>query len=496
MDGESAGGGWSRPARGVRQRLVVEGTVTLVTPAHLGNGDGDALVDLPLLRDAVTGAPLLQGTSLAGAMRAYLLRREFGERPDPTLAQHRQSAATSLFGGSRADVDGAQSPLVVEDSRGTTAVVEVRDGVRLSGATRTAAHGAKFDLETWPAGTTFPVRLELALTGRDDDRLRAALATALAGFADGGIRIGARTQRGYGRLAAGGWTLKTYDLHTPGGIAAWLRAGHADLEGAAGVAQTTGTDSFALLAAAPLPDTRRAFALEAEFALRDSLIIRASPGTVTSVDAVHLASPHGADGSKRPIVPGTSLAGALRARAGKIVRTTTSDPAQADLLVDEIFGGLGDDPHASRITVEELPVDSPGQDQLSQTRIAIDPFTGGVVDGALFTEAPLFAGDATRVRLSLRLVNPREHEVGLLLLLLKDLWTEDLPLGGESAAGRGRLRGLCAELRWTGEAADSPGWSRIEVRNGTLAITGERTAADLERMVQAFNADGAARSMP
>ena len=34
----------------------------------------------------------------------------------------------------------------------------------------------------------------------------------------------------------------------------------------------------------------------------------------------------------------------------------------------------------------------------------------------------------------------------MLLLLLKDLWTGDLPLGGESSIGRGRLRGLEAKL--------------------------------------------------
>ena len=47
-----------------------------------------------------------------------------------------------------------------------------------------------------------------------------------------------------------------------------------------------------------------------------------------------------------------------------------------------------------------------------------------------------------------------QAEIGLLLLLLKDLWTGDLPLGGESGSGRGRLHGFQAECtlpdqRWT-----------------------------------------------
>jgi len=40
--------------------------------------------------------------------------------------------------------------------------------------------------------------------------------------------------------------------------------------------------------------------------------------------------------------------------------------------------------------------------------------------------------------------------VGLLLLLLKDLWTGDLPLGGESSVGRGRLKGKTASLVYSG----------------------------------------------
>jgi hypothetical protein len=50
--------------------------------------------------------------------------------------------------------------------------------------------------------------------------------------------------------------------------------------------------------------------------------------------------------------------------------------------------------------------------------------------------------------LEIRLVNPAPHEIGLLLLLLKDLWTGDLPLGGESSVGRGRLNGRWATLTY------------------------------------------------
>ena len=83
---------------------------------------------------------------------------------------------------------------------------------------------------------------------------------------------------------------------------------------------------------------------------------------------------------------------------------------------------------------------------LVQTRIRVDRFTGGAMDNYLFSEAPVFGGAGNNVTLRLVLRNPREYEIGLLLLLLKDLWTGDLPVGGESSVGRGRLRGLEATL--------------------------------------------------
>jgi len=50
----------------------------------------------------------------------------------------------------------------------------------------------------WEAGTTFPLRFELIVRQRDDAfALKQALATALAGFNDGSITIGARKRRGY-----------------------------------------------------------------------------------------------------------------------------------------------------------------------------------------------------------------------------------------------------------------------------------------------------------
>ena len=81
-----------------------------------------------------------------------------------------------------------------------------------------------------------------------------------------------------------------------------------------------------------------------------------------------------------------------------------------------------------------------------QTRVKIDRFTGGAYETGLINEEPLWSSKTAIVGLNLHLRNPADHEVGLLLLVLKDLWTGDVALGGESSVGRGRLAGRSATL--------------------------------------------------
>jgi hypothetical protein len=72
------------------------------------------------------------------------------------------------------------------------------------------------------------------------------------------------------------------------------------------------------------------------------------------------------------------------------------------------------------------------------SRVRIDRFTQGVVPAALFDEEPWFAGRAC-IRMEVR--NPHKGEAGLFLLLVKDVISEDLPVGGTTSVGRGVFTG-------------------------------------------------------
>lgn len=485
-----------RLSRRIEQRVVVEGALVLQTPAQFGNGDGDDLTDMPLLIDACDGvSPLLTGATLAGALRAYLHRREQGYR-QPGAPQ--QGTLTELlFGGFKGDDEGKQSLLIVDDARGENYGTQLRDGVRLAPQSRTADEGGLFDMQVWSAGTTFPIRLELQLaapqpqTDEPDDayimrrdqhfrRLQQALPTALQGLMDGGITLGGRKNRGFGRITVKHWRVRRYDLMLPAQLMAWLREGNNPLTPIYQVEALSDSEVFANLE--PAVDKRANCTIRATFKLTGSLLIRASgqPGS-QSPDMVHLTDDKG-----RPVLPGASVAGALRQRARRILQLIA--PAHATGWLNDLFGAekMRGPFKASRLIVEETQIDEP-QFDLIQNRVAIDRFTGGAYESALFNEQPVFSKPETRLHINLTIIEPKQRDIGLLLLLLKDLWTGDLPLGGESSVGRGRLEGQHATITCH-EDGQSKQWELQQ--NGAALTVADQDREALEKFVAALWQEG------
>jgi CRISPR/Cas system CSM-associated protein Csm3 (group 7 of RAMP superfamily) len=439
-------------------RIYITGTLVLDGPAHFGNGDVSAATDMPLQRNG-EGRLLLTGASVAGALRAWLA----SENPDD---------ANLLFGHGPSSVNNnrqRQSLLYVDDALADKdATTEMRDQVALDPMTRTAADKKKFDLELIPHGTTFELGFELTLTN-ESDGLLPVLVEALAGLQQGQIGLGKRKSRGFGTCHVKSWTVRRYDLTTLEGVMRWLRRDTRNL--------ASGNDIGALLGAST--PTRRSvpFSIHATFALKGSLLIRAD--AASGADMGHLHSQR--NGKSVPVLSGSSAAGAIRARALRIAQSVSPETGK-DLVVRMFGGEYPDDVlHRSHVRVAETAITG-GKTDLVQHRVRIDRFTGGAYPGALFNQQPLFGTDATRVSIELTIDRESEQleaEAGLLLLVLKDLWTEDLALGGESSIGRGRLQGLEATI-----AMDNRQW-RICEQGGTLAIEGDAEA--LEQFVRSFH---------
>ncbi len=424
--------------RPVAARWTISAEMILESATHLGGGAGDA-ADMVLLRDARTGGPLLPGTSIAGALRSHLADVLGGYR-SPEDAR-----VARLFGGSRGDDLGAQSPLVVFDSVGTLPgdhAVEIRDGVQIDGARGTAEDHKKFDLEVLPAGTRFPLRFDLVVPRAEDEReVVSHLVVALSGLCSSDIALGARRSRGLGAVRARNWRSVRHDLMSPEGWMAWLQSDW-DVPLAGGANGATDVReacerAHAGLALLQVPDRRRRLVVVAEITSIGGLLVRSTPTGPDAPDAVHLRS------AGRSVLPGTGVSGALRKQALRIARVAREEQDDAERWVERMFGprmeGVTSEAnlHASRLRIAESVIDE--GTRLRPSRVRIDRFTQGVVPGALFDEEPEQGG---HVRLRIELREPEPGALGLLVLVLKDLLTGEIAVGGTSAVGRGRFSGI------------------------------------------------------
>ncbi|MEH1966536.1 RAMP superfamily CRISPR-associated protein [Nostoc sp.] len=462
----------SRNQRLIIERIIVKGTLILDTPACLGSGDADGDTDLVILRDSIEDKALLMGSSITGALRNYLREFENG---------YNATEISLLFGGNRNQNDGEQSPLIVNDALSSKLIkAELRDGVKISSLTGTAADKAKYDLELLEAGTIFELYFEL-LIGKGDNReqLIRELLIVLQGLENGEIYLGMKKRRGFGRCYVKKWQVWRFDWQKIDNLIEWLNFQH----------WTTGLlatyNSYPEIAEAfqkagikvktDWKDNRNCLTIQATFTLASPLLIRSSQADAEKVpDDVHLKSRR--NGELKSILSGTSLAGVLRHRAERIVNTL----AENHQIINELFGFVKekkDNPdstyndnnqkaQASRLIVDESIIKE--TNDLVQTRIAIDRFTGGALHGALFQEQPIFASDKTGIELKIELRQPKNYEIGLLLLLLKDLWTGDLTVGSTSSIGRGKLQGKEATITWKNK--NNPKKWKIKLKDDKLQI--------------------------
>lgn len=473
----------------IAQRIIVRGILILDTPTCLGSGDADSPTDLALLRDSVSDSALLTGASIAGALRNYLRECEHGYG----AGEQNCDRATNLFGGTRRDPEGEQSPLIINDAISSTIpTVELRDGVEIELTTGTAKPGHKYDLELLAAGTEFPLYFELLIEKNkaqtEQQPLINCLALALEGLERGEIGIGMKKRRGFGRCHVKEWQVWNFNLEDASDRTVWLNFEHWHT-GLLPERETYSSIATALgVSLENKEDKRYRFLIYAQFQLVGSLLIRSGQdSTGRAPDVVHLKSHRPDKSDSLPVLSGTSLAGVLRHRAERIVNTLGG----SSTLVKELFGFVeGKEAKSSRLVVHEKVIEK--ATDLVQNRIAIDRFTGGAYHGALFDEQPIFGSDETLVTIELELRKPEGYEIGLLLLLLKDLWTSDLPVGGESSIGRGRLKGIKADL--IHHHPQNPKQWEISEENGTLHVTdkadkggsGESVRDTLEGFVKAL----------
>lgn len=287
-------------ARDIAGRLILRGTLVARTPLHVGGLGDDVDTDLPLARDGA-GQLYTPGTSLAGALRQWCEDR-FG------------TSLVEAIWGFQEDDRGDASHVFVEDAviEGSDSVeVEIRDGVGIDRGTGAAAEHIKYDRAVLPRGAELPLRLAIEIGQKHVRSQTLAMFAALRdALAAGDVRLGASKTRGLGRVILQDATIAEQRFNTRAGILATLKAVR---EGAS----LPVNDLEEALKKHP-PSEPPSLEIAIDWEPLGPLMVKAGFDGI-AVDMLPLMS--GVAGELALVLPGSSVKGAFRSQAERIVRT-------------------------------------------------------------------------------------------------------------------------------------------------------------------------------
>ncbi len=388
-------------------KLLFKGELKLDSPLIIGSGEGNNTDNDILLNHK--NEPFIPGSSIAGIISSAM------DKTDIDKAQIKE-----IFGYGE-----KQSQIVFYDlllKKDTKFTITKRDGIAINNKTGITLDKSKFDYEVIDKDAIFDFNI---LCNFYDEKL---LGTIVELFNSGKVKIGAKTNNGFGEVKLTNYKIYAYDLSKKKDVITWLR-------------KSNGRDITEELLKKKYSYTENYISLNLMLSIKDSLIIKSYEDNEFEADSTHLKS----NGDN--IISGSSFKGALRARAERIYNTLSLN---TNMLIGNLFGSKGESDGAGqkgRFAVNEVKL--PDMVSEMQHRIKIDRFTGGTMIGALFDSMPLFSSGEKIEKMEIKIADAKESDLGLLLLLMKDLWSGDLAIGGEKNIGRGVFKGVGATINYS-----------------------------------------------
>ncbi|MBM7839104.1 CRISPR/Cas system CSM-associated protein Csm3 (group 7 of RAMP superfamily) [Alkalihalobacillus xiaoxiensis] len=418
----------------IKQRTYLFLKGKLASPLLSGSGETNETKN-----DVVVDAfnhPFVPGSSLAGAFRHQLEQ----------IFVLDKNEIDSLFGNKE-----RQSRLIVHSMKINNEKITIRDGVELS-EDKLAKEKALYHYQVIETGASWEIRLEWVIRDENDEKNtnkeKALINGILEGIDSGHFRIGAKTNRGFGKLTLKSVQIEEFNYEKKEDAKRWLTwCWDCLIKSDKNVIEDKrllGNDQIKL-------DKTTHFSLWVPLALKDTLMIRSyrideknEDGNLNSKedeqknedDYVHLQA------NGKSVIPGTTWAGAIRSRLSFILDTSFKEMSGKTKLIEALFGSsttvLKDEKlQASFIQVDQSVLNK--DRSLSITRNAIDRFTGGTVEGALYTGKVAVRGETELVLRWTGKNNGLSNEAicGMLLWVIKDLQEGFLAIGGETSVGRG-----------------------------------------------------------
>lgn len=491
------------------------------------------------------GWPCLPGRSVKGAIRAACERavaRVGGAIDEGGLLTKDSLAA--LWGGETAASVLTVHPIVLpvveesvekksesETKGGARTVLRERPGIAIDRYWGAVGDGALFVHEVLPAGADLKLRISGHVdtaSGRTPEQVEALLRLIIELFATKKITFGKRKGVGWGGVALAQDSrensvfLTRTKLDTPDGLVSWLSGGEKlsleDLPGVESVSDAQERVTIRVEWSSPtgilVADVER---YEAELKEKEQCEkSRQETGKPEECEPVHLRqlAELSKEGAETLIIPGSSIRGALRNRATRIARTIlfagdeaggqyTSDWSDEDVhkqlaadvpLIHDLFGTTE---RRGALIVHEVRSTTLGE-TLTVTHNAGDRWTGGVIDGGLYSEEYYVDMDWEDIYLEIDpayLYRPKEGQgvseayvqgrrrsaLVLLGLVVAELATGTLPIGSRGTRGMGAVEVSTIEVEGPTELLGTSRWE--------LTGDGQAIARDLLKKLREMNED-------
>ncbi|RKX53363.1 MAG: hypothetical protein DRP50_05995, partial [Thermotoga sp.] len=292
---------------GLRSIVIVKGKLKNISPFIIGKGKGDYR-DIEILKDE-KGVPYIPASSFVGALKHHIEEN------------YRKNSSWGYFWGN----ENTQSHFIESDLRlkNHKPSISFRDGVAIDNKRGIAREKAKFNYELVEEECPFELNAEIKVMGdQNKDEILKILKTCIEELKDGNIFIGAMTSKGFGRFKLEDEEIFAFDFPKDG--RAYLLAVDSNFEklGESKKYPFPSVEGLELR-------TKKDFTIDAIFSLKSSLIISSYATNPEEPDKVHIKS----DGKNA--IPGTSLKGAIRSRAEKIINTLGGNGEE---LLKKTFG--------------------------------------------------------------------------------------------------------------------------------------------------------------
>ena len=450
--------------RNIRGRIILQGSIKALSPLHIGSGS-DKRSDMDVLLDE-NDQPYIPATSFIGVLKHSLELKDSDKQNYKSFIDN--------FWGYIKNKDGRQSCFCCSDlvCSSKSPEIVIRDGIKIDDKTGIVEDKGKYDYEIVERGAAFDLNMEFTFTDSDEQFVKKMVSTIYAELIKNNIKIGAKTNNGLGEIQLienDKTAIRIFDFSQKKDVYDWLV--NKGLNG-----QIISKDQILKKLGEPFEIVNSSrLVIDACLKLKNSVIIRSYSNIPEMPDSTHIKS------LDNWVLTGSTIKGAIRARANRIVNTL----GKSEEIIKKLFGYVDDKNRSKnaikgRLLVKETVL--PEYIAKQQTRIKIDRFTGGTINAALFDSMPLFVDfNDKALKIEIIVENCKNSWAGLLLLVLKDLWTGDLAIGGEKNIGRGVFEGLIATVDYNKSLI------KIDKDFGNIA---EDDKILLESYVTALNKEG------